>query len=390
MKTKVLFLIHTLQVGGAEKVLVNLVNNMNFAKYDVTVMTVIDTGAFRNELDKNVKYKSIYSFGKKKKTDSKTNGNSGNLLGMKKSIKKILLKIYQFYWRNANCKKIYKKHIKEKYDVEIAFLEGVTSKIIASSNNENSRKYAWIHVDLIKENKTDKFFKSLRSQKETYEKFDKIVAVSKVAREQFIKKFNYDEGKVLVKYNPIDVEDIEKKANKVIPKKKFTMCAIGRLSKQKAFDRLLRISKKLNEKYIDFELWIIGVGELEKELNDYISENNLTNVHMLGYQKNPYPYIKSADLIVCSSIAEGFSTVISEAIILEKPIITTDCSGMKELLGESEYGIVCENNEESLYNSIYRVLSNKNEFEKLRKAILGRKKIFDLKESVKQVEDLME
>lgn len=387
MKKKILFLIHTLQVGGAEKVLVNLANNLDKDKYDITVMTVIDTGAFRSKLNPYIKYKSIYSLCKKEKNDTQ----SGNLLGMKKNIKKILLKIYQFYWRHANCKKIYKKHINENYDVEIAFLEGVTSKIIAESINPDSKKYAWIHVDLIKENKTDRFFKNLSDQKHIYERFDKIVAVSEVAREQFIKKLNYNANKVIVRYNPIDVINIEEMAKKEkITKSKFTICAIGRLSPQKAFDRLLRITKQLNNTGMDFDLWLIGVGEEEKKLKKYIYENNLSNVYMLGYKKNPYPYINVADLIVCSSIAEGFSTVISEAIVLEKPIITTDCSGMRELLGESKYGIVCDNNEQALYNEIFKILSDKEEFDKLQRAVIGRKSIFDMNESIKQVEELME
>ena len=389
MKCKVLFLIHTLQVGGAEKVLINLVNNMDKKKFDITVMTVIDTGAFRNELASNITYKSIYSF----KDNKEINGDSksGNLLGMKKGVKKLLLKIYQFYWRHANCTKIYNRHITDNYDVEIAFLEGVTSKIIACSQNKKSKKYAWIHVDLINENKTDKFFNNLEEQKQTYNKFDKIIAVSEIAREQFINKYDFDKEKVIVKYNPIDAKNIEKMSKiEKIKKEKITLCAIGRLSPQKAFDRLLRISKRLNEKNINFNLWIIGVGEDEQKLKKYISDNNLSNVYLLGYKKNPYPYIKNADIIVCSSIAEGFSTVISEAIVLEKPIITTDCSGMRELLGNSKYGIICENNEESLYNEIYKILTNDKEYIKLKKMVIGRKKIFDMKKSVREVEKLME
>ena len=111
MKKKILFLIHTLGVGGAEKVLLNLVNNMDKTKYDVTVMTVINTGAFINQLDKDIKYKYIFSspFSQKNKRINKRNEqvNSGSLLNKTSKIKKVLASIYQFMWRNISCKIIY-------------------------------------------------------------------------------------------------------------------------------------------------------------------------------------------------------------------------------------------------------------------------------------------
>lgn len=395
-KKKVLFLIHTLQVGGAEKVLVNLVNNMDKSKFDVTVMTVINTGAFRYELNDDVNYKYIYSlpfFNNKTKRSKNTNDKSGNLYNKTSKIKRILANCYKLFWKYASIKSIYKHHIKEKYDVEVAFLEGVSAKIISHSNNEDSKKICWIHVDLLNECKTEGFFKNYNNEKECYERFDEIIGVSEHVKSQFIKKFNTDENKVKVAYNPIDSDFIEKQS--LIPvedvkKSKFTILSIGRLSKQKGFDRLLNIVKKLNLDGFEFELWIIGVGDEEASLKKFIVDNSLNNVKMLGYKKNPYPYIKMCDLVVCSSRAEGFSTVISESIILEKPIVTTLCSGMIELLGNSEYGIVCDNDEDSLYNSLNLVLSNKEEYNKLCKKIIGRKKIFDLKESIYSVEKILE
>ena len=369
MKKKVLFLIHTLQVGGAEKVLVNLVNKMDKNKFDITVMTVINTGAFRNELNNDIKYDSII----KLKILNKINRyrekirnveKSGNLFDKKSKVKEILAKIYKMFWRNIDISWVYKKTIKDRYDIEIAFLEGIATKIIANSNNERSKKIAWIHVDLLKENKTDKFFKNINEEKEIYNKFNKIVCVSEIVEEQFEKKFNYDFKKVCVKYNPIDQINIKNKALEEIKivKKRFTFCTIGRLSTQKGYDRLIKVVSKLNTK----------------------------NVKLLGYKQNPYPYIKLADCFVCSSRAEGFSTVVSEAIILEKPIITTQCSGMEELLGKnSEYGLICENSEEALYEAMYKFITNRNVIEKYEKNIKDRKKIFDIDKSVKEIEELI-
>lgn len=390
MKKKILFLIHTLQVGGAEKVLVNLVNKLDKTKYDVTVMTVINTGAFRNDLDKDVKYKTIFDF---KFLSKNKKGSSGNLLNKTSKIKSFAANMYRCLWRYINCEKIYKKYIKEDYDVEIAFLEGIPAKIIANSTNRHSKKIAWVHVDLINEKKTEKFFKNREEERKTYAKFDNIVAVSKHVKEQVINKFNIPEEKVVVKYNPIDKEYIEKLSSEKVDdiiKKKFTICTIGRLSVQKGYDRLLEVTKKLNDDKLEFDLWIIGVGAEENKLKEYIQENNLTNVTLLGYKKNPYKYIRESDLFVCSSRAEGFSTVVSEAIILGKPIVTTECSGMKEMLGENnEYGIVCKNDKQSLYLSVKEIISDKNKYSYYKSKIKERKEIFNLQKSIENIGKLI-
>ncbi len=391
MKKKVLFLIHTLQVGGAEKILVNLVNNMDKSKYDITVMTVINTGAFIKELGSDINYKTIFNFpflNRKNKKES-----SGNLLNKTSKMKKVLANLYKFMWRHINCKRLYSKFIKEDYDVEIAFLEGISAKIIANSTNSKSKKICWIHVDLINERKTERFFKR-NEEKMIYEKFEKIVAVSKHVKEQFIKKYNYDANKVIVKYNPIDEKYIELQSNEElldIKKNKFTLCTIGRLSIQKGYDRLLRVVNRLNKSKLKFDLWIIGVGDEEDKLKQYIKENDLKNVNLLGYKKNPYKYIKNSDLFVCSSRAEGFSTVVSEAIILEKPIVTTECSGMRELLGEKEeYGIICKNEEEDLFNSLFDILSNKERYKYYKEKIVERKQMFNINNAVRSIEELLE
>ncbi len=398
MRKKVLFLIHTLQVGGAEKVLVNLVNGMDKKKFDITVMTVVNTGAFREELNENIKYDSIIKlklfniFKKNKSNNTNTNTMSGNLFSKKSKSKEILAKLYKFFWRNINVNWIYKKTIKENYDVEIAFLEGVSAKVIAHSSNKSSKKIAWIHVDLLNEKKTEGFFKNLSDEKNNYNKFDEIICVSNVVKNQFITKFDFDEKKVKVKYNPIDQLSIEKKSMEAIEieKEKFTFCTIGRLSTQKGYDRLIKVVSELNKKNLKFDVWIIGVGAEEGKLKELISKLKTDNVKLLGYQKNPYPYIKLADAFVCSSRAEGFSTVVSEAIILEKPVVTTDCSGMEELLGKnSEYGLICDNNENDLYKAMYKFITNNDLLNKYKQNVKKRKKIFNIKNSIKEIEELI-
>lgn len=391
MQKKVLFLIHTLGAGGAEKVLVNLVNHMS-SDYDVTVMTVIDTGVFKKDLSDQITYKTMFKvpFQKSNKKDTEKE-QSGSLLNKTSRIKKIIAKCYSTVWKFMPTRLLYRLKIRDKYDIEVAFLEGICAKIIASSN-QDSKKIAWIHVDIINEKKSDAVFRNQRVATACYERFDQIVAVSDGVRQQFIKKFNYNPEKVVVKHNAIDSFEITEKAkeNISIPlPTEFKMVTIGRLSKQKGYDRLLSIVNRLKEEQLSFHLWIIGVGPKEKELKQYVVDYQLQNyVDFLGFQSNPFPYLKVADLFVCSSRAEGFSTVACEATVLGTPIVTTDCSGMRELLGDSEYGLITENTENALYEGLKSILTTQEKYQYYKSQIQKIKNKFDIKTLVAQTEEM--
>ena len=88
---------------------------------------------------------------------------------------------------------------------------------------------------------------------------------------------------------------------------------------------------------------------------------------MIGFQENPYPYIKNADLFVCSSLNEGYNLAISEAAILGVPVISTDCSGIKENLGNGKWGYIVENRKETLYHAISRCFDEPGFLEELKK-----------------------
>lgn len=109
---------------------------------------------------------------------------------------------------------------------------------------------------------------------------------------------------------------------------------------------------------LDHDLWIIGEGEERSRLEAYIQENHLeVSAKLLGFRENPYNLMQAADILVCSSIFEGFSTFVTEGLILGKPIVTTDVSGMQELLGDSKYGLITANDDEAFYEGVKRMLT---------------------------------
>ena len=345
MKKKVLFVIESLSGGGAEKVLTTIVKNIDKTKFDITVLTIVKTGIYVEEIEKYCTLISMLP-----EYEKLTNPIA------KMKYKVDYKKIYK-----EDCAKIYKKYVKNVYDVEIAFVEGFVTKLVANSTNKYSKKYAWIHTDMIKNNHADDNYSNFEEHKKIYSKFDTIFAVSEYVKEVFIEKFgNEFKEKTKIQYNPVDSQEIEKLAQKPINdqyEKQVKFIAIGRFVEAKGFDRLVFSAYKLHKEGYEFEVWILGQGEEKNDIGQYIKENQMQDYFKLkGFQENPYPYIQAADALICSSRAEGFSTVATEALILNKPIFTTDCSGMRELFGEYQCGIICENSENGIYDMLHNVL----------------------------------
>ncbi len=331
---KILFLINSLNDGGAERVLVDLANELS-KNFDVTVQTVIDSGPFKERLSKDVRYKSIV-----------------------KTRIPFLRRLFTYAVSFIiSPTVVHGMHIGNQYDYEVAFLEGVPTKIIAASQNAKSKKYAWVHIDLVNTFGLEKVYGSMDEHILSYKKFDKIICVSNSVKDTFAQRFGITEN-VIVKYNVIDDEIVREKAKEPIEKSdRLRIVSVGRLSKRKGFDRLLWTMKMLVNEGIECELFLVGEGNRREELEGYIKYNGLADrVTLIGFTQNPYKYMASADFLVFPSLAEGYSTVATEAVILGKPAIATNCSGMKEIFGESEYGVVVDNNDKELYTAVKRMI----------------------------------
>ena len=148
---------------------------------------------------------------------------------------------------------------------------------------------------------------------------------------------------------------------------------------------------ELKNENVKFDLSILGTGNEYDKLKKYIEANNLGDcVHLLGFVSNPYPFLAAADLFVCSSRAEGYSTVVTEALILGVPVVTTNCSGMMELLGEhGEYGMIVENNSKCLKEALAEVLTSKDKLSELKKKALARSHDFSIARLMSPVEKML-
>lgn len=372
---KILIVAPSLAVGGMEKVLINLVNSLPQENYNSTIKTIYDNFELASNLNENIKYSSFYKTCKNKKIDY------------------IKVRLYTFMLKKFTPKLLYRLLIKERYDTEIAFFRGAAVKIISGSNNYQSNKLAWIHSDFTKCTGIFDWFNNEEQTKNAYRKFNKIVCVSQYAKEKFTERMGIKEN-VIVRYNINLTDDIKNKAEEKIEEKfnknTFKVCTVGRLVEAKGYDRLLKIHKRLMDEELKHDLIIVGDGPDREKLTKYINDNNLNNsVYLLGSKSNPYKYIKDSDLFVCSSRWEGFSTVISEAVILEKPVLTTRVSGTGELFLDNKYGLITENNEKSLYEGLKEILRNKELYIYYKEKVKERSSFFEQKVLVKEIENIL-
>ena len=376
IKRKVLFLIESLVGGGAEKILTTLVQHIDGKKFDVTVCAISGGGKYEGVVRENVKYYAIL----KEPVDK----NRLNILWYK--IKHHLV----YRWLPLSW--VYRWFVPQGNDVEVAYVEGFTTKLLSHSISKKARKYAWVHCNMQMDHWTTLVYASLDEEVNAYNKYDKVCCVSNTALKGFEKTIMGVRVERDTMYNPINSKEIRNMASEGtrVEHVRPLLVTVGRLEHQKGYDRLVRIAKHLVDDGLKFELWILGVGSQEADLKQYIQENHLEEcVKLLGFHTNPYKYIVQGDLFVCSSRSEGYSTAVTEALILGIPVITTDCSGMAELLKDGECGIITENDEGAFYEGVKRLLKDAALLEHYREKAVERGNDFTIESLMKPIENIL-
>ena len=355
--------------GGVEKVLIELVNHLSIDEYDISILLPDEDKDFYKYFNNNIKYFII----------NRRLLKSGSHFA--KMYNKIAGKI-----NNQLCKLYIKS---QRFDVAIAFKEGPCMQFI--SKLPITKKLAWIHSDYDVFHWTNDMFKD-QEELDCMKSFDKVVCVSETVKKSILNTVGNPKN-LCVKYNPINEQDIIRKSHEKVegitkPKDKLLFVTVGRLAEQKGYDRLLKVCHQLREQSDLFELWIIGEGEYEKLLKDFIKENGLKNVKLLGLKYNPYKYIKMADWFICSSTSESFGIAIQEAIILGIPVITTNCPGACELFDEKIHGIIVENSEVDIFNGMSRILSNLQLDKSYKEKMEGNTRFISLEERIDSIIEL--
>ena len=368
---KVLFLTDNLGGGGAERVIVNLVNLMDKTRFDITVRTCFSGGVNVGLLDKSIKYQCK---------------GAPVFHGIKHVLKFIPASILYRYFIGKN-----------DYDVIIAYMNGNPTKTVSGAKGK--KKLAWIHGDMMGSYKPNfpSYFISRKSMQKALKRFDYIVGVSERICDSF-KTYTGVSENVILRHNTNDVEKIlqlskekcelpfEKSENETV------FVSVGSLVEVKGFERLIACAKKLKEDGFKFKVVIIGEGRLRENLTELIDNDDLNDtVFLIGFHQNPYKYLSKCDVFVCSSYSEGLSTAVSEAVILGLPCISTEVSGAREILGKkSEYGIIAENTEDGIYIAMKNLLQSKENIRKYAELSAQRASFFSPERTVGEIEKLIE
>lgn len=339
---KILFFINTLGTGGAEHVLVDIANSLDKNKFDITIKTIYDINVYEDSINSNIKVESFYHTKKNKFID------------------KIYRKILYLKIMHYKKEKLYKMFIKDNYDIEVAFLEGLPTKVIAGSSNKQSKKIAWIHTDFKTNKEASLFFKSFDDEIGTYKKYTEIYCVSDESKKSFCDIYNI-KNNVFAIYNIINKEKVKRNSkDKCLLNNTFNIITVGRLVVQKGHLRLLNAySNVLNKLNINTHLYIVGDGPERALVESEIKKLDLvTNVTLLGNQENPYKYMANSNLYVCSSLTEGYSLVILEALTVGIPVLTTRCAGVAHILNDGEFGLIVDNSTEGLEKGLIELINN--------------------------------
>lgn len=362
----------TLEGGGAEKVLVNILNHLDEAKYEITLLLLRYEGVYLSKLPCYIKVKYLLG--------PEPTGflRRGIIYSLKKRWYSLILA--KPWLANAL--------LPDHYDVGVAFLEGDASLLLSYLKGPK-KKIAWVHIDLERHQTLPRDI-----EKAMYEKMDEVVCVSEGVKQSVLNLYPALDNNISVIYNPIDTCYIADKGREYIKVGRgLNVLAIGRLlNSQKAFDLLLVAHHQNIAAGMNYHLTLLGEGSDRAVLEKYIHEHQLgEHTSLLGFQDNPYPYIAGCDIFVMSSRYEGYPVVLVEAMTLGKAIISTACTGPKEALNDGEFGcLVPVDDAHALAEGIKMLLED--EECRARYASLSKRRadIFSFKRSIMDVEHLLD
>ena len=368
MKKKIAIVFNRMIVGGAEKALINFLNAIDKSKYDITLFTFNNEGAYFDLIPKDVTIK--YTKFDNSKEYLKQLIRSMNIRELFNSLFcRIMIRLCRDeYKKFSYTLRTYPK-FDEQYDCAIAYKMNFEDTATVIWRILADKKCAIMHSDINRVRKsTDRFILLLLLLL-----LDKIFCVSRACQQTLKDAYPMHANKTEVMYNIFPYSQILNLADRNISPSLFenSLVTVGRLSAEKGQQLIPRTTRLLLDAGYDIHWYLIGDGPLRETVELECSKNQVHDrVHFLGSLDNPYPYIKNCDIYVQPSFSEGYCTTTIEAKILKKPIVTTNAPGMREQFVSGENGIIVDAmTPESLFKGIKSLLDHPELREKLAKAL---------------------
>jgi len=370
-KIKIVFIQHQLVCGGAEQALFDLICLMDKTKFDITVLTLVGDGEWEDKF-KKAGIPVVNIFYKRKKDNNPV-----------RFLRHQLRKLKVRWLMKVKPKKLLTYLIGDGIDISVAYSFGGFEEVAMV---ENAKYVKYVHGDI----ETYPIYRDTFLRiKNVLPKYNRIICVSEKAYEAF-KRITGVEENVEMHFNPINSDNVRQLAEQriSIPEDMPYICAVGRLSPEKGYDRLIRIHKKILDQGIAHKLIIVGDGPEKESLFKTVQEIGvLESVYLVGYQPNPYPYMKHSCFVVCSSYTEGLPVIAMEALSLGIPVVSAVPS-IAEAFGVECCGIITENDDDSLESGIKKMLEDQVFYEKAKQGAINRSDFFDGKRMVKEIENI--
>ena len=387
---KILFYTSGVGLGGVEKVILEVLKAIDKNKFDIKLgLQYENENLFESEIPREIEYKYMLP--------QEIIDKSLYYRSKKKNIFYKILYSFMLKYEKYIIKKNYLEFSKDR-EIIIDFKSGDFLKLI--NLNKGIKKICWLHGEITKLNRYEERKNKLRNQ---LKKCNKVICICNEKKENVIKEIPEIEDKLEMIYNPFDIEKIKELSENILElsekekellKNKYIIMVSRLELKMKDFFTLFKAYQKILLNNNDLKLYLLGEGPDRKKIEEEIKKMNLeSKILLLGMKKNPYPWIKNAKLLIHSSKHEGLPTVLVEALILKKIIISTNCStGPKEILDNGKYGSLVDIGDyKAMADEMCELLSENSEkrnqyLEKTSEAIQR----FDEKIIIKQIEKMLE
>lgn len=353
MKRKIAFILPSLRGGGAERVVLNIIRNIDYSKFDINLILLKKEGPYIELLPENIEV-----------FDLKSTRARNSILRLIKVINKIKPDVIFSTMGHINL-----------VILALSPLFKGSPKIIVREANTPSKDLGKNKLLL------STLYRFL------YPKAEVIIAQCKEMKKDIVGYFGLDENRIIYIYNPLDVPMIKGLAQGENPyqKNRINLLSVGRLTSQKGFDVLMNAFKIVVQEIPNVHLTILGDGQEKDSLQDQaVSLGIEKKVTFEGFKNNPYPYYKFADLYILSSRWEGFPNSLLEALACGTKVVSTNCkSGPTEIIGENDFGTLVEvENSEALAKGIIKSISEQNKTG-------NRAEFFDTNKIIKEYEEVL-
>lgn len=353
---KILFSCYGLGIGGIEKCLVNLINALPVDRYDVDVLLMNPEYDFRDQLCRPVRFLPMFDYvANVHDTMPEVRRRGGVIrnpgLALRWCLFRLELKFGRKPWR-------WFRKLPEHYDVAVAYSQNDLSAYYVIDKVKADRKVFWYHNGAYERSGWQ-----YERDSRYYPKFNHAVAVSTDCAKVLRERFDFEPGRLIVLRNICDAQTIRHRAEAFVPESfrsgPIHITTVGRMTVEKGAPLAVEACRMLREQGFDICWHWVGDGNRSDVIRKTIAGYGLEQHFILeGNQENPYPYMQTAQIYVQPSHYEAYSTTVTEARVLGRPIVTTDVGGMRDQLTDGENGLIVPIDAGAIAEAVKRLLTD--------------------------------